>query len=214
MTTIEAPVKKFLSIEEIIGRLSSLTFNLQQDTKDIVQLNPIERLKSINKVWDACKSKVGSPQLALDVGTGFGYGTVFLESQGIKTIGIENVGKKIKQGQDLFSRVKVNIPRFAKLDFSQHPAFYEGDINSISNTIQADLITVFYLSLGMISEAETFKTLQKLLKKDGKVLLATEASVEEVRAFFEHHTIPVSFSYEVVKVPDNFEKTAIILRFE
>ncbi len=212
MVIIEASIRKFPDIEEIVK--SEFSLSLEQGTKDTVQLNPVERLNSITKVWDTCKNKIGNPALALDVGSGFGYGTVFLESQNIKTIGIENVGKKIKQGQELFRLIGLDIPDINKLDFSKHPAFYEGDINAINDDIQVDLITLFYLSLEMVSRMKTFETLQKLLKKDGTVLLATEANIEDVQAVLKSNFIPVSFSHEIIEVPDNFEKTAILLKLK
>lgn len=203
---------KFPSTQEIIQKLSTISFNLQQDTKDTAQLNSIERLNSISKVWEISKNKLGNPTSAFDVGSGFGYGVVFLEAQNIKTIGIENVSKKIKQGHDLFKLIGINIPVADKLDFTQHPAFYKGDITSISNDVQVDLITIFYLSLTMVSQPETFQTLQKLLKKDGTVLLSTNADIQEVQTFLENNTISDYFIYEIIQVPDNFEKTAILLK--
>lgn len=214
MKSLETPFIKFPNIQDVISKLSTTSFKLEQDTQDTAQLNPAERLKSISKVWETCKDRIGNPTSALDVGSGFGYGVVFLEGKGIKTIGIENISKKIKQGQDLFKLVGINIPNINKLDFTKHPAFYEGDIATMSNDVQVDLITVFYLSLKMVSQPETFKILEKLLKKDGTVLLSTEASAKEVQVFLENSPIPLSFSYEIVEVLNNFEKTAILLRFK
>lgn len=211
MNSLEIPTSKFPNVEEIIKKLSAFSGKLEQDTKDTAQLNPMERMNSIIKVWDSCKDKIGKPALALDAGSGFGYGTVFLESQGIKTIGIENVSKKIKQGQDMLKNLGINVPSVNNLDFSKHPAFYEGDLNNISDNVQVDLITAFYLSLVMFSQAETFKTLERLLKKDGTILLSTEASAGEAEAFFENKK-EIPFSYEIIEIPDNFEKTVILLK--
>lgn len=88
---------KKLSFKDITSKLANVPYKLEQDTKDIVQLNPVERMNSISKVWDTCKNEVGRPESAFDVGSGFGYGMVFLETQGIKTIGIENVEKKLNR---------------------------------------------------------------------------------------------------------------------
>lgn len=214
MKPLEAPIIKFPNVQEVIKKLSTISFKLEQDTEDTAQLNPIERLNSISKVWGTCKDKIGKPDSALDVGSGFGYGVVFLEGKNIKTIGIENVSKKIKQGQDLFKLIGINIPNTTKLDFVKHPAFLEGDITTLSNGVQVDLITLFYLSLQMVSSPETFQTLQKLLKKDGTILLSTEASVQEVQAFLENSQIPISFTYEIIEVTNNFEKTTILLKFK
>jgi SAM-dependent methyltransferase len=214
MRPLETHVVKFPNIQEVIEKLSMTSFKLEQDTQDTAQLNPVERLNSINKVWKTCKNKIGNPTLALDVGSGFGYGIVFLEGHNIKTIGIENIGKKIKQGQDLFKLVGINIQNVTKLDFSQHPAFLEGDITTLSNGVQVDLITLFYLSLQMVSQPGTFQTLQKLLKKHGTVLLSTNASIQEVKAFLGNSPILLSFTYEIIEVPDNFEKTAILLKLK
>ena len=197
MNQLEVPVVKFPNTQEIIKNLTTVSFKLEQGTEDTAQLNPVERLSSISKVWEACKDKIGNPTSALDVGSGFGYGVVFLEGHNIKTIGIENISKKIKQGQDLFKLIGIDISNTTKLDFSRHPAFLEGDITTLFNGVQVDLITLFYLSLEMVSQPETFQTLQKLLKKDGIVLLSTEASIQEVQAFLENSPIPISFTYEI-----------------
>lgn len=213
MNKAEESFTRFPNNQEVIERLSSVSLELEQDTEDRAQLNPAERLSSISKVWETCRERIGNPTSAIDVGSGFGYGVVFLEGQNIKAVGIENVGKKIEQGQELFRRIGVNITNIGKIDFEQHPAFYEGDINEVvDNGVRVDLITIFYLSLEMVSKPETFQILHRLLEKDGKILLSTEASVEEVKLFLENSPIKDSFNYEILEVPDNFEKTAIILK--
>lgn len=199
-------------LQEILSRLEAVKCELHQDTNDVAQLNPCERLTSIQKVWDSCKGELGEVHDAIDAGSGFGYGTVFLETEGINTIGVENVGKKIQQGQELFQGAGITIPKIDKLDFNQAPAFIESDFNSIEGDSSADLISMFYLSLKMIDEKATFETCKRLLKEGGKLLLSTQAPAKEVAAWAEANA--VNFSYKIIEVPGNFEQTAVIIDFK
>ena len=63
------------------------------------------------------------------------------------------------------------------------------------------------------SKPETFEICQKLLKKDGQMVLATEAdraSVEQIIASGAIN-LPAGLSYEIIDLPGNFEQTIILL---
>ncbi|MCX6722331.1 MAG: class I SAM-dependent methyltransferase [Candidatus Staskawiczbacteria bacterium] len=201
--------KERLNLSDILVRLAFAGQKLEHDTKDTHQLNPVERLVSIKNVWDACKAELGNVETAIDVGSGFGYGTVFLETEGIKTIGIENVGKKIKQGVELFHKAGVDVKVIDSLDFQKSPAFIEADFNSVEGKAAADLITVFYVGPAIVDKEGAFEKFKSLLKENGKILVATNAGKAETEKWLEAHPIP--FSHKIIEVPDNFEKTAIIL---
>lgn len=200
---------KKLDIEKVVKSLSEIDFLLEQETNDSAQLNPVERMNSIKNVWDACRSKLGSPKTAIDAGSGFGYGTVFLESQGIQVVGVENVQKKIDQGQALFGGVGVNLNRVESLDFNKSPALYNADFNQLSEDQPVDLITLFYLSGAMIQDPALLGKCQRLLSDTGNVLAATEAPKEQVKAVLD--ALKIS-GYEIIDIPHNFEKTAIIIK--
>lgn len=72
---------------------------------------------------------------------------------------------------------------------------------------------MFYLSGELIVNPETFVICRKLLKKDGKILLSTEANRKTIEEFIktEKVKLPSDFIFEIIDIPDNFEKTAILL---
>lgn len=112
----------------------------------------------------------------------------------------------------MFNLINVDIAKIDTIDFRKHPAFYQKDLNDISVSTQVDLITAFYVSKKMVLDMESFNVFKKLLKKDGIVLISTEAETAYVKSFLKNNIN--SFDFKVIEVPDNFEKTAVILRFK
>jgi len=200
--------------DELIEKIGSTDFQLHQETADKEQLNPKKRLISIQNVWDVAKSKIGNPKTALDVGAGFAYGTVFLDINGIKTVGIENVHAKNSQALELFRKLGITIHEVNEIDFSKSPAILEADFSTMQAHEIADLITMFYLSGELVSNPQTFQVCEKLLKQDGNVILSTEVDKETVEKMISegHFQLPSGFSLEIIDVPNNFEKTIIILK--
>lgn len=201
-------------VDEFIKKMESTDFQLHQETTDEAQLNPQERLTSIKNVWDAVKTKLGDPKTALDVGAGFAYGTVFLDMNGIKTIGIESVNAKNSQAIELFRKLGVTLNKVNEVDFSKSPAIFETDFNKMRAHEIADLITMFYLSGELVTNPRTFQSCEKLLKKDGKVVLSTEADRETIEKIISDEGVKLAsgFSFEIIDVPNNFEKTIILLK--
>lgn len=200
--------------DELIEEMGSTDFQLHQETADKEQLNPKERLISIKNVWDSVKSKIGNPKTALDVGAGFAYGTVFLDMNGIKTVGIENVHTKNSQALELFRKLGVTLNEVNEIDFNKSPAILEADFNTMQAREIADLIMMFYLSGELVSNPQTFQVCEKLLKQDGNVILSTEADRATVEKIIDdgHFQLPSGFSSEIIDVPNNFEKTIILLK--
>ncbi|OGY93841.1 MAG: hypothetical protein A2406_00620 [Candidatus Komeilibacteria bacterium RIFOXYC1_FULL_37_11] len=202
-----------LKIDSLLEKLKTVDIDLEQETADQEQLNPYERMLSIRNVWETIKDKLHNPETALDVGSGFGYGTVMLDAQGIKTVGIENVPAKNEQALELFNQLDITLKEIDKIDFENSPAILETDFNKLSDQEVTDLITMFYLSGELISNPETLKTCEKLLKTNGQMILSTEADrahVEEILAS-GNLKLPTNFSWEIIDVPNNFEKTIILL---
>ncbi|MDD4610529.1 MAG: hypothetical protein PHU73_01040 [Patescibacteria group bacterium] len=202
-----------VSISELTKKMESMSFHLHQETTDKAQLNPIKRLSSIQNVWKAVKTKLGNPKTALDVGSGFAYGTIFLDKQNIKTVGIEKVRSKNTQAIELFRKLGIILNKVDEIDFTKSPAILEADFNSLQSQEVADLITMFYLSGELVTNQQTFKVCEKLLKKDGKIVLSTEADRKTIESIIGNGNfkLPSGFSFEIIDVPNNFEKTVIIL---
>lgn len=202
--------------DELIEKIESTVFQLHQETADKQQLNPKERLISIQNVWDVVKSKIGNPKTALDVGAGFAYGTVFLDINGIKTVGIENVHTKNSQALELFRKLSITLHKVNEIDFSKSPAIFEANFTAMQTQAceVTDLITMFYLSGELVSNPQTFQVCEKLLKQSGNIILSTEVSKEKVEKIINegHFQLPSGFSSEIIHVPDNFEKTIILLK--
>lgn len=208
---IERPKTK---VDEFIEKIDPANFHLHQETADKAQLNPKERLISIKNVWDAVKSRIGNPKTALDVGAGFAYGAVFLDMNGVKTVGVENVHTKNLQALELFRKLGVTLNEVNEIDYSKSPAIFEADFNAIQACEITDLITMFYLSGELVSNPQTFQVCEKLLKQNGNIVLSTEANRAIVEKIINdgHFQLPSGFSSEIIDVPNNFEKTIIILK--
>ncbi|MBI4652901.1 hypothetical protein HY750_01475 [Candidatus Kuenenbacteria bacterium] len=172
---------KKTKVDELIERMKSIDFHLHQETADKLQLNLQERLVSIQNIWNAVKLKIGDPKTALDVGAGFAYGTVFLDMNGIKTVGIKNVHAKNTQAFKLFRKLGVTINKVNKVDFSKSPAIFETDFNEMQGNEVADLITMFYLSGELVMNPKTLQVCEKLLKKDGRCMFSTEANRSTIK---------------------------------
>ncbi|MFA6307360.1 MAG: methyltransferase domain-containing protein [Patescibacteria group bacterium] len=200
-------------IDELLKKLADLDIHLEQETADTEQLSPQERIKSIKNVWDAIKAKLDNPETALDVGSGFGYGTVVLDMEGIKTVGIESVPIKNQQAVALFQKVDIILHEIDEIDFEKSPAILEADFNKLDEKEIVDLITMFYLSEELVSKEKTFQMCEQLLKKNGQIVLATEADRATVETIISSGNIklPANFSVEIIDLPNNFEKTVIIL---
>jgi tRNA A58 N-methylase Trm61 len=210
-------------LETLIKNLRKLKkeggFNLHQDTEDQAQLDPIERIKSIQKVLEVFLNRFGGKKFetVIDAGSGFLYGITVLHSLGIKVVGVENVEHKVKQGLDLLKKAEFEkIKQIEKIDFSKEPSVVLSDFNSleIEEKDRVDLISMFYVSLTMLNEAKTWSTLSRLLKQDGKILISTQANkkqVEDMIIQFRKAPFLVPFDFEIIEVPNNFEKTMIIL---
>jgi len=200
-------------VDDLIEKLKSIDFHLLQETADKAQLNPQERLTSIMNVWAVAKTKLGNPKTALDVGSGFAYGTVFLDMNNIKAIGIENVHSKNVQAIELFRKIGITLNKIKEVDFSKSPAILETDFTTLQFQEVADLITMFYLSGELVINPQTFQICEKLLKKNGKIMLSTEADRTTVEKIIinGNFKLPSNFSLEIIDVPNNFEKTIIIL---
>ncbi|KKP33161.1 MAG: hypothetical protein UR23_C0049G0003 [Candidatus Roizmanbacteria bacterium GW2011_GWA2_32_13] len=203
-----------IKINELLKKLDSVDFDLHQETADKAQLNPQERLTSIQNVWNIAKKRLNNPKTALDVGSGFAYGAVFLNMNNIKTVGIENVHTKNSQAQELFRKLGVTLNEVNEVDFSKSPAILETDFNKMEANEVTDLITMFYLSGELVINPQTFQVCEKLLKKDGCIVLSTEADRATIEKIINdgHFQLPSCFSIEIIDVPNNFEKTIIILK--
>ena len=202
-----------LKVDALLEKLKTLDIDLEHETDDQEQLKPSERIESIYNVWLAIKDRLNNPETALDVGSGFGYGVAVLDTKNIKTIGIENVPAKIKQALALFDQLDVALNEIDEIDFENSPAIMEAEFDQLDQEEVADLITMFYLSQELITKPETFEICQKLLKKDGQMVLATEAdraSVEQIIASGAIN-LPAGLSYEIIDLPGNFEQTIILL---
>ena len=202
-----------LKIDSLLDQLKTVDIDLEQKTSDTEQLDPYQRMLSIKNVWETVKDKLHNPETALDVGSGFGYGTVMLDTQGIQTVGIENVPAKNQQAIELFEQLGVALKEIDKIDFENSPAILEADFNKLSDQEVTDLITMFYLSGELISNQETMKTCEKLLKTNGQMILSTEADRATVEATISSGSLklPANLSWEIIDVPNNFEKTIILL---
>ncbi|MBT4209432.1 MAG: hypothetical protein HOE19_00715 [Candidatus Komeilibacteria bacterium] len=202
-----------LKVDALLEKLKTLDIDLEHETDDQEQLKPSERIESIYNVWLAIKDRLNNPETALDVGSGFGYGVAVLDTKNIKTIGIENVPAKNKQALALFDQLDVALNEIDEIDFENSPAIMEAEFDQLDQEEVADLITMFYLSQELITKPETFEICQKLLKKDGQMVLATEAdraSVEQIIASGAIN-LPAGLSYEIIDLPGNFEQTIILL---
>ncbi|OGI66260.1 hypothetical protein A3A95_02005 [Candidatus Nomurabacteria bacterium RIFCSPLOWO2_01_FULL_39_18] len=129
-----------------------------------------------------------------------------------KWLGIEKVSIKNQQALDLFKKEGVPLKSIQEIDFNESPAILEVDFTKLEGEEMSDLITMFCLSEELIINPDTFKICQKLLKENGKILLSTEVDKATVEKFINDgkFVLPDGFSYEIVDVPDNFEKTLII----
>jgi len=200
-------------VDELIEKLGLIDIRLQQKTADKEQLNPQERMISIKNVWDVVKTKLNNPETALDVGSGFAYGTVFLDMNDIQAIGVENVYSKNEQALELFHEVGIILNKVNKIDFSKSPAILWSNFIKLRSQEVTDLITMFYVSGELAINPTTFHICKRLLKKEGKIILSTEADKAAVEDIINKggFVLPDGFSYEIIDVPNNFEKTVIIL---
>ena len=200
-------------LNELIERVKMKSFQLYQETSDTLQLDPIWRLTSISNVLEHTEHLIDNPKYALDVGSGFGYWTVFLSLMGIHTIGIENIDFKIKQWISMFNSIWIKINQVLNLNFDNYPAILNWDLNKLSTDIATtELITMFYLSEELVTNPKTFKTCKKLLNPNWNILLSTEVSKEKVMSFINSGKVNFDgFNYKIIEIPNNTEKTAIIL---
>ncbi len=194
----------------MIDGLSKSPVTLRQDTQDIAQLDPVSRMRSIDRVWTVCCQKLGQPSCVLDAGAGFGYGTAYLALQSLSVVGVEVVHHKISQGINLFKGIGFHISMTEQMSWNCSPAMYQGDIRSLTMVAVADLITMFYLSNALISDPATFLVCKSMLRKGGRMLLSTQAPASVVRARLVELNPP--FQTEVIEIPGNFEQTAIIFQ--
>lgn len=185
---------------------------LWQDTKDVEQLNPIGRLRSIESVWKACQQFLNNPKTAIDLGTGFAYGLVYMETIGLKAVGIESVKHKINQAISLFNESPVSLKESATFDLQDTPTIVHGDVMDveIAEENKVDLVTAFYLSGEMVNNPLFLTKVKSFLKDGGKVLLSTHVSIEELIEWLTRNQIKDE-QVKVVKVPSNFEEIAVIL---
>ena len=157
---------------------------------------------------------MGKPKIAIDAGSGFGYGTVFLHTVGIRAIGIDKVEHKITQGSNLFKRIGLSIPTISKVDFSQTPAVFDSNFVSLpDDTPKVDLITMFYLSGEMLFNSAVIEKCRALLNKGGKLMMSTHVATAEAREVFSKLAIAPA-SVAINEIEDNFERTAIIIEFQ
>lgn len=193
----------------ILEELKKREPSLYQDTNDQAQLDPVARLLSIDSVWKSCSHLLGRPQQVLDVGSGFGYGVVYLALQSISVLGIENVGHKIDQGVRMFDDVGFCLERANTVQIKKEPSIFQGDFTLLQEQNVADLITMFYLSEALIISPETFTVCRQLLRKEGMILLSTQASIDVVRERLK--SFPLFFKVNLIEIQGNFEQTVIIL---
>lgn len=205
-----------LRLERIIHALSDKSDFplLRQDTRDIEQLKPIDRLRSIQNVWVTQSESFRRVKTAIDAGSGFGYGVIFLDTVGIKAIGVENVRHKITQGIALFTEAGVSLREVTTVDFSRAPALLFSDFVSLpADTPKVDLVTLFYLSGEMVANSAVIEKCRTLLTEGGKLLMSTEAPVDQVLERLQQQPIP-SASVIVNEVKNNFEKTVITVTWQ
>lgn len=204
-------------IDSLINNLVNKDFHLHQETEDKYQLNPTERLKSIDMVYQTIKDKLGNPQTALDVGSGFGFGIVYLQMNNIQTIGIENVHIKNEQAINMFGSIGVKITNADEntLDFSKTPAICETNFSSLkkdSLTKKLDLITMFFVSGQMFAQPQICENCKSLIGENGKILVTSEVTRSEAEDFLKKYSFWVDyFDCEIIDIPNNFEKIAMIL---
>jgi hypothetical protein len=196
------------NFNDLIEKIRKKTFSLYQNTSDTAQLSPIERLNSIKKVWDFISNKLGNIQTALDVWSGFWYGIKFLSMNWIRVIGVENVWIKVMQSLELFD----DLLQINTLDFDKSPAIFETNFSKLKDENVVDIITMFYLSIELISISNTFEVCKKILKQKWKILLTTQANKNEVEEYMKGINLKTFwFSIEIIDIPNNFERTAILL---
>lgn len=189
-------------------------FILSQNTHDLEQLKPLARMQSIAKVWEAVVKEFGAIETAIDIGSGFGYGAVFLALQGIKVLGIENIAAKIRQAQALFKRLGVNISLCDGFGFSNSPALMHADILTVQTTVKVDLLSMFYVSAELIAHPKLLEQSVKLLKPGGRICISTEADVETVRHIINSlpYDITQYFELKYMALPGNFEQSVLLLK--
>lgn len=185
---------------------------LWQDTEDIEQLNPVGRLRSIEAVWKSCQQFLNDPKTAIDLGSGFAYGLVYMETIGIEAVGIESVKHKIDQAVNLFEKSPIPLKESESINLQDTPAIVHGDVMDvdISEEDKVDLVTAFYLSGAMVNNPLFLGKAKSFLKDGGKILLSTQVSNEEVTEWLNRNQIKDE-QVQIIKVPNNFEGTAILL---
>ncbi len=131
----------------------------------------------------------------------------------IQAIGVENVYSKNEQALELFHEVGIILNKVNKIDFSKSPAILWSNFIKLRSQEVTDLITMFYVSGELAINPTTFHICKRLLKKEGKIILSTEADKAAVEDIINKggFVLPDGFSYEIIDVPNNFEKTVIIL---
>lgn len=185
---------------------------LWQDTEDTEQLNPVGRLRSIESVWKSCQQFLNDPKTAIDLGSGFAYGLVYMETIGIKVVGIESVKHKIDQAVNLFEKSPIPLKKSESINLQETPAIVHGDVMDVDirEEDKVDLVTAFYLSGEMVNNPLFLSKAKSFLKNGGKILLSTQVSNEEVTEWLNRNQIKDK-QVQVIDVPNNFEGTAILL---
>ncbi|MDO8622774.1 MAG: hypothetical protein Q7R52_00855 [archaeon] len=207
----------------INGQLKGLVKKIEENipefpsfSRDSQQINPLLRMKSIAGIIPNLKLPPEGSTI-IDMGTGYGYGAVALNTLGYKTIGIEQNREKLNVGLKYWNKLgipfKLTENYEEALRTKENLIFINKKADGFENfpICSIDSVTAFYISLDMATEDGALWSIGKILKPKSRLFVTTEGPIKEVSNKFldevileldKNHPIPRLETESIQKIKD------------
>ncbi|MBU1202349.1 MAG: class I SAM-dependent methyltransferase [Nanoarchaeota archaeon] len=168
-------------LEKVLLLTKENPVDFKRFSRDDQQINPELRIKSISNII----KNINLPHKStiIDIGTGYGYGAVLLNTLGYNVIGIESNEEKLEQGMQYWTRLGI---AFSEISCVSNAVNTKGELYFLKRDARnlddfpgssVDMATVFYISTYMIGKKSLFNEVGRVLKPEGNLTITTEGHI-------------------------------------
>ncbi len=166
-------------LEKILKLVESTPVKFKTFSNDTQQINPKARVTSIINILGEIQLPINNSTI-VDIGTGYGYGAILLNSLGYNVIGIESNKDKLYEGLKYWRRLGFNFTLINKLSdelrHNRNLYFLPRDARNLEdfpdNSIE--MVTAFYISGYMLGKDKAFREVGRILKPGSHFILSTQ----------------------------------------
>lgn len=165
-------------LERILKLVQENSVEFTRFSSDTQQINPKSRVASISNILE----RISLPEHStiLDIGTGYGYGAVLLNTLGYNVIGLEINRDKVQEGMRYWRKLGIDFEETDDLSLATNSSgrlYFSArdskDLRDIPNQ-SVDMVTAFYISGYMIGKNGAFREVGRVLNEEGNFTMTTE----------------------------------------